>query len=237
MASFLIQMILPPTMVLYLGFTPSLAFSKFWIWQLVTYAFLHGNGWHLFFNMFALWMFGPPLESIWGTKKFLLYYFICVLGAAAFQSFLAPDVLVVGASGAIYGLLLAFGLLFPDSVMYLFFIFPVRAIQAVIFISLLTLVSAIGSGGSRVAHFAHLGGMLAGFLYLRFPEWVGRVSNRSWKSAFRNPFKKPRFHVIHPTKDLTSEVDRILEKISKQGLNSLTSEEHDIMQRYARDKN
>ncbi len=90
-AVFLGQMILPGEFVGYLGLTPSFVFEKFWIWQLFTYAFLHGSGWHLFFNMFALWMFGPSIESYWGTRKFSIYYGLCLLGAALMQCIVAPN--------------------------------------------------------------------------------------------------------------------------------------------------
>lgn len=233
---FLLQMALPGWFVYTFGLTPDVVIHKYWVWQIFTYSFLHGNGWHLFLNMFALWMFGPQIESIWGTRTYLRYFFICATGAAAAQFLLAPESLVVGASGGIYGLLIAFGLMFPDSVIYLFFVFPLRAIQAVLFIALLTLVSAIGTGGSRVAHFAHLGGMLVGFLYLKAPVW--KSDFRMWRAErlFRNPKgPKPRRGLPDPA-DLRQEVDRILEKISQHGIDSLTSDEHRTMKRYAERK-
>lgn len=232
---FLLQMILPVDFVLTLGLTPRLVLEKFWVWQVFTYAFLHGNGWHLFFNMFALWMCGPAVESRWGSRQFFLYYILCGLGAALAQFALAPAHLVVGASGAIYGLLLAFAFLYPDAIMYLFFIFPVRAMQAVLFIALMTLASAISSGGSRVAHFAHLGGLVTGFLYFKLPEWRDRF--RLWRSArlFQSP-KGPSRKIRQNAVDLSGEVDRILDKISTQGVDSLTEKEHEIMKKYAEQK-
>lgn len=225
----------------YLGLTPMTVITKYWFWQPFTYAFLHGNGWHLFFNMFALWMFAPHIESAWGTKSFLRYYIFCAFGAAVCQFLLAPTSLVLGASGGIYGLLLAFGLMFPDAVIYLFFVFPLRAIQAVMFIALLTLVSAMGTGGERVAHFAHLGGMITGFLLLKSPQWFRDL--RMWFALyrFRNPLgKRPgarrpitQFEVHDPADDISAEVDRILEKISAKGVDSLTKEEHETMRKYA----
>lgn len=242
---FFVQMIFHNSAVeQYLGLTPMLVLTKYWVWQLVTYAFLHGSGWHLFFNMFALWMFGPHIESMWGTKPFLKYYFLCALGAAICQFFLAPTSLVLGASGAIYGLLLAFGFLFPDSVIYLFFFFPLRAIQAVMFIALLTLVSAMSTSGGRIAHFAHLGGMLTGFLWFKLPVWFGQW--RLWQAdrRFRNPRGKrsgrrtpiTEFEVHSPIDAMSAEVDRILEKISAKGLDSLTKEEHETMRKYGERK-
>jgi len=236
-AMFFLQMVVPQAIITQLGLRPVDVVQNFKIWQVVTYAFLHGGGWHLFFNMFALWMFGPHVEGIWGSRRFFRYYLICVVGAAVAQFAIAPDTLVVGASGAVYGVLLAFGLLIPDAVIYLFFFFPVRAVQAVLFIALLTLVSAMSAGGSRVAHFAHLGGMATGFLYFRLPEWAERF--RLWRAArrFANPaVRNARRPQRSQLNDLSTEVDRILEKISTKGVDSLTSDEHDTMQRYAKRK-
>jgi membrane associated rhomboid family serine protease len=180
--------------------------------------------------MFALWMFASHIEAMWGTRKFLTYYVACVLGAALTQFIAAPNQLMLGASGGIYGLLIAFGLLFPDAIIYLFFFFPLRAIQAVLFIAVLTFVSAIGPGGAQIAHFAHLGGLVTGFLYLKFPIWL---------ETYRSKRATQRFEVIYPDKkedDLSTEVDRILDKISAKGVDSLTPAERKIMERYAREK-
>jgi membrane associated rhomboid family serine protease len=124
---------------------------RFYIWELVTYLFLHGGFFHILFNMFALWMFGSDLESLWGGRKFLFYYFLTGIGAA----------------GAIYGLLLAYGMLFPDRPIYLYFIIPIKAKWFVVIMGAIELVSSFSMPGSGVSHIAHLGGMLFGFLYLR----------------------------------------------------------------------
>ncbi len=238
-AVFLAQMVFPTQFVDWFGLRPIDVFTNYRVWTVVTYAFLHGSGWHLFFNMFALWMFGPHIEGIWGSRKFTQYFFICIVGAALAQFLIAPENMVVGASGAVYGVLLAFGFLLPDAVMYLFFFFPVRAIQAVFFIAALTFVSALSAGGSRVAHFAHLGGMLTGFLYFRIPVWLEKVRFWQIERRFRNPLGgrkagKGAADGRRPVLDLSNEVDRILEKISSSGVNSLTPEEHETMQRYSK---
>jgi len=237
-AVFFVQMIKPDVMIDYFALKPALLFKTYRLWQLVTYAFLHGNGWHLFFNMFALWMFGPHIETVWGTQRFLRYYLICVLGAAASQFVAAPNSYVIGASGGVYGLLIAFGLLFPDSVIYLFFIFPLRAIHAVLFIAALTFAASMSAGGSEIANFAHLGGMLTGFLYFKLPagfrfaqDWW---SQRRVHSLLRSSSVKPGGRDPGDEGDLSREVDRILEKISVKGLDSLTNEEHETMRRYAK---
>ena len=166
--------------------------SDFRLYQLVTYMFMHGNFEHLFFNMFALWMFGNTLENIWGSKRFLLFYMVCGLGAGLCQEVVQyieyTTSLVnystvnmgghivpmsaylnlmntVGASGAIYGLLLAFGMMFPNEYVYLYFLVPIRTKWFIIGMVVIELVSGF-YGGGNIAHFAHLGGMLFGLIML-----------------------------------------------------------------------
>lgn len=143
-------------------------------WQLVTYMFLHANFAHLFFNMFTLLMFGPNLENIWGTKKFLLFYFVTGVGAGLFYNlvgYLLPQFagVCVGASGAIYGILLGFAMLFPDAQMrFLFFPFiPIKAKWIVLGFAVLELLQGVGSTDG-VAHFAHLGGMVFSWLLIEY---------------------------------------------------------------------
>ena len=181
--------------------------------QLVTHLFMHGNFTHLFFNMFALWMFGKVLENVWGGKKFLIYYMITGLGAAAIhlgvsqyeimslqaqissndlntilnegdsilaggQNYTNPimgklNLLIhtptVGASGAVFGVLLAFGMLFPNALLYIYFAIPIKAKYFVILYGLLELYAGISNNpADNVAHFAHLGGMIFGFLLIKY---------------------------------------------------------------------
>lgn len=146
----------------------------FRLYQPVTYMFAHASIDHIFFNMFALWMFGRILENVWGPKRFLTYYMACGLGAAAMQELLQlAGVIpmgqsVIGASGAVYGLLLAFGVLFPNMEMYIIpFPFPIKAKWMVIGYTVIELLEGIFSFGN-VAHFAHLGGMVFGFLLILY---------------------------------------------------------------------
>lgn len=153
--------------------------GHFHIWQPLTYLFMHANFSHIFFNMFAVWMFGPVLEREWGEAKYLTYYLVCGVGAAVVQLLVwwmmgITYSAAVGASGAVFGILLAFGWLFPDTEMMLLFPpIPMRARTFVIIYAALELFLGLGSltGGSlfsadHVAHFAHLGGMLFGWLLL-----------------------------------------------------------------------
>lgn len=152
-------------------------YPAFWPWQLVSYAFLHGGLGHLFFNMFALWMFGVQIENAWGTRRFGIFYFVCVIGAGLIQLLvvtLSPDVFpTVGASGGVFGILLAFGMMFPNQPIYIYFLFPVKAKWLVIGYGALELYSGIVGTQSGVAHFAHLGGMLFGFLLIQY--WRGKL--------------------------------------------------------------
>ena len=173
--------------------------------QLVTHLFMHGNFTHLFFNMFALWMFGKILENVWGSKSFLIYYMITGIGAASIHLLISqyqiisisnqiPEMLnlaiegrynpsipiskkltqliitpTVGASGAVFGLLLAFGMLFPNALLYLYFAIPIKAKYFVIGYGLIELYAGISNNpADNVAHFAHLGGMIFGFFLIKY---------------------------------------------------------------------
>jgi len=147
------------------------------LWRIVTYLFLHGSIFHILFNMLALWMFGVELERMWGSRYFTKYYFVCGVGGAATMLVvsLLPgfsgmyQALTIGASGAVYGILLAFALYFPNVPILLFFVFPVPARYAVMIMGGIALLSSMEAGGG-VAHAAHLGGLIAGYLYLKGPR-------------------------------------------------------------------
>ncbi len=139
-------------------------------WQLVSYMFLHGGFGHIFFNLFALWMFGQSIENYWGTKRFTLFYFLTGIGAAILHMFIggggAPT---IGASGAVYGILLAFGMMFPNrEIMLLIPPIPMKAKYFVALFGVIELISGISRTDSGVAHFAHLGGMLVGYILIKY---------------------------------------------------------------------
>jgi membrane associated rhomboid family serine protease len=166
--------VLVPAMTLRLGLLPAAVFEQLALWQPVTYMFLHSTGGfgHILFNMLALWMIGTELERTWGTRFFVKYYFITGIGAAVTSLLLSlfSDTVyysvTVGASGAIYGLLLAFAMYFPHRMLILF-IFPVPARIAVTILGAIAFLSSMGGPGGGVAHSAHLGGLVAGYLYLK----------------------------------------------------------------------
>ena len=146
--------------------------TSFWPWQLGTYAFIHGSFNHLFFNMLGLWMFGSELEQVWGRKRYITFFAASVLAAAVVQllvnAALGSTAPTVGASGGLFGLLLAFAMIFPDRIILLFFVIPMKAKYLVLLYGLLELYQGVYVMNSGVAHFAHLGGMLGGLLTIRY---------------------------------------------------------------------
>src|SRR5215813_391158 len=163
------RMAVGPSFTYKFGLTPALVVHNFYLWQLVTYIFLHdvGQPFHILFNMLALWMFGSELESVWGSKQFTKFFFICGIGAGLLTVLLAPNstATTIGASGAIYGILAAYGILFPNRIIILY-IFPIPAKWFVLGLGVIAFLSSL-SAGSGIAHVAHLGGMLCGLVYLK----------------------------------------------------------------------
>lgn len=140
----------------------------FHLWQPLTYMFMHGSFDHLFFNMFTLWMFGSTLENFWGTRRFLIYYLVCGIGAGLLNMLVPGLHVSVGASGAVYALLLAFGMLFPNEYIYLYFLVPIKTKWFIIGMVALELFEGVFRSYDGVAHFAHLGGMLIGLLLILY---------------------------------------------------------------------
>jgi membrane associated rhomboid family serine protease len=223
----------------------------FFPWQLITYQFLHGGFLHLFFNMLALWMFGMELENSWGSKKFLIYYLSCGVFAGMADLFIAPLFTsvgpTVGASGSIYAVLLAFGMIFPDRLIFMIPIpIPIKAKYFVSFYILLEIISVGNVDG--VAHMAHLGGAFAGLLYILYDRYRLRirssasVSDQSWGSS--RSWSHPKstsgdivdakiydikesasFDTKQKPDDHQKKIDDILDKISRSGYQSLTEDE------------
>ena len=251
--------------------------SDFRIYQLVTYMFMHGSFEHIFFNMFALWMFGCVVERVWGPKKFLFYYLSCGIGAGLFQELaqygsymveglaaydtvsldgmrIAMDAYLnkwttVGASGAVYALLLAFGMIFPEERIFIFPLpIPIKAKWFVVFYAGLSLVMALTTTGGNVAHFAHLGGMVFGFFMIRYWQHhpygsSSRADGQQFFDNLRDKWeKKTNKPIDEPERDAhnerdsdweynarkqreQAEIDAILDKIRKSGYDSLTADE------------
>jgi membrane associated rhomboid family serine protease len=175
-AAFLLAFV-APAVTLRLGLRPADLFERMHIWQPLTYMFLHGGVFHILFNMLALWMFGTELERMWGSRYFVKFYLIAGGGAALTTIVLAlapvPFAdqlyysLTIGASGAVYGVLLAYAMYFPHRPIYLYFVFPIPARYFVLIIGAISLLASTGGAGGGVAHTAHLGGLVTAYLYLK----------------------------------------------------------------------
>jgi membrane associated rhomboid family serine protease len=222
-----LQMIFGSQFNLIFALHPALVFKKFFIWQFGTYMFLHDGFFHIFFNMLMLWMFGSDVERSWGSKEFLKYYFICGISAGLLQLLLKPA-WVVGASGAVYGVLIAFVLLHPDRqlMFFPFFISLKAKYWAMIFAGISILMGVWEK--DQVAHFAHLGGMAVGFVYTKFGQrlfsnsFVSRKKSeiKQWKGA------KKQEQILR----LRKEVDAILDKINEVGYENLSDRDLQILQ-------
>lgn len=272
------------------GLVPSFdlfAFSpaRVWVrpWGMLTYMFLHAGVFHLLMNLLFIFFFGPPLESRWGSAVFIKFYLICGLGGVLL-SFAFSDATIVGASAACYGLMLAFAMIWPNTSVYIWGLVPVRVKWLVIFLVALSFVSAIGPHRDGIAHLAHLGGAVAGFLMMKsglLPvyspagtggiDWgpgatgrgaggrggAGKPQTRWWERAARwsgsrdRRGRRRRWSVQsggasdartgssrkrkeHREKAELDKVDAVLDKISARGIDSLTAEERDLLDRVSR---
>lgn len=231
--------------------------SDFRPYQFVTYMFMHGSFAHLFFNMFALWMFGNAIENAWGPKRFLIFYFVCGIGAGLTQELVQYIQLsdiqnfqnvnlggrivpvednmltTVGASGAVYGILLAFGMMWPNSMIYLYFLIPIKTKWFVLIYGLLELFTGFSSI-DNVAHFAHVGGMVFGLLLILYWKNQGNGGNSKFKIKFNknksgNGRPKSDWDYNKERHDEDRKTDEILDKISRGGYDSLTKEEKEFL--------
>jgi membrane associated rhomboid family serine protease len=184
------------------GLIPYDVTHHFFLWQLVTYLFLHGGIRHLALNMIAHWMFGGELEEYWGSERFTRFYFITGIGAAlcsvaaSWNSYIP----IIGASGAIYGILAAYGLLFPERTLLLYFVVPVKAKWFVLILGLIAFWSSLTMAGSGVAHVAHLGGMIFGWLYIRHGGLFGGFrlpSPGAWWRRRQEKRRRKKFTVYY----------------------------------------
>jgi len=202
-------------------------------WTLLTYMFLHANTSHILFNMLGLFFFGPRLELELGGRNFLALYFVSGL-IAALVSFLTPETMIIGASGAIYGVFMGFAYYWPRENVYIWGILPVQARIMVVIMTALSLYGGLGFGMDNIAHFAHLGGFLGGYLFLKFLDRKEKVVEQivsilppvdpqKWKSIDRN-----KLHEVN-----RAEYDRILEKINTAGVGSLTAGEREFLERFS----
>lgn len=197
---FLLQMLVPGYYYSLLALNPHEVKNNYFLWQLLTYMFLHAGFSHILFNFLALWMFGGELENYWGSKKFLRFFLFCGIGAGICTVLFTPEIYqripVIGASGAIYGLLLAFGWLFPNRLIYIYFLFPIPAKYFVIIFGLIEFFSSIGGAGGGVSHLTHLGGLIFGFFYMAYPTIPQKLRREYYKRKWsqRGPDGKDYYH-------------------------------------------
>ncbi len=253
----------------YFALNPIVGFDRFGepynfqIWQLITYQFMHGGFAHIFFNMLMLWMFGMEIENIWGSRKFLVFYLTAGIGAGLTQVVFSPILTgtlapTIGASGAIFGVMIAFAMMFPNRYIFIYFLIPMKAKYLIAFLMAIEILSV--SGMSFVAHLAHIGGAITGVIFIlldrkyhfnfdRFFDWTKNLSKPKTnfgKRSFQNPkFRKPfrttsnveeaEFYDINQPNNVREdevteeEIDRILDKISKSGYQNLTEREKKIL--------
>ena len=259
-----------------LGLDPA-RFPSTW-WTIATYMFVHGGLFHLAFNMFSLWMFGPRIEQAWGARPFVYFYMWCGIGGAIAHMLLDGSADLVGASAAIMGVLLAYALRWPDEEVYLFGVIPMKTRWLVIWLAAINLAMGVSStrGGGGIAWFAHIGGLAFGWVYLRVSAFGGLDNFRRWVSpvpdepedAFRAvPRVRPRNRdrgenraegideVVAKSNAIAAKparsaaaprtspdsarqsaerLDMVLDKISKHGIESLTSEELRVLEEMSR---
>jgi len=232
------------------GFSP----SRFLVhpWSPITYMFIHGGFWHLFLNMLGLFFFGPPLERAWGSDAFIRFYVIAGLGGALFSVLFLPivgDTTVVGASGALYGLLLAFAMRWPDAPIYLWAVLPIKAKYFVGALAFISIVTSFQGAASGVANWTHLGGLVTAFLYLKFGGKLderlaqrkksrrqansGLTVGKGGEAPGRRAEPRRRRGGSVDT-DTLDEVDRILDKIRASGINSLSDDEREFLDEMSR---
>ena len=196
------------------------------IWQPITYMFMHGGVWHVAINMFVLWMFGSELETIWGKNEFLKYYFVTGVGAGIIWLFFnigGSSAILIGASGAVYGILMAYGMIFPNRTVYVYFLFPVKVKWFVMFVGAIAFISSMGTS-SNISHLTHLSGMLLGYLYLHFSgQWRNISFNFRKKIIELKTTQKKK--VNEQDMKLQQEVDMLIDKANICGWESLSDKE------------
>ena len=263
------------------GFTPDRILQQ--PWGMLTYMFVHAGFWHLLMNMLFVFFFGPPLEERWGSEMFLKFYLVCGLGGVLL-SFLFAEATIVGASAACYGIMLAFAMAWPNQPVYVWGVWPVKVKWLVTFMVAISFASAIGPSRDGVAHLAHLGGAIAGFLFVksgwlpagswerprstrarkrpgsarrrgqRGGSWTEKLRGSAWTARRRGPGRPAKrrgasasstpigdaFERRKMRKRMSEEraeldrVDAVLDKISAHGINSLTAEERDLLDRVSK---
>ena len=230
------------TMNYYFGLIPELVVTKYYVWQFVTYMFLHGDFLHIFFNMYGVMLFGSPLEHLWGTKKFLIYYFFTGIGAGltifVVNYFILGGIEIhiptIGASGALFGLLLAFGILFPNTELLIFFVLPIKAKYLVFIygaIELTLQINQLSSGGSSgISHLGHLGGLLFGLIFFIIAKKRGlEFSAKKLKARMDKDVIEREKILNSDSKNTVKRLSVILGKLKSDGVNGISDDEYQFI--------
>ena len=214
------------------GLIPHAVLQEYKLWQMFTYLFIHGGFIHILFNMFILWMFGKDLEVDWSKNEFLIFYFVCGIGSGLISVLASMNsfVPIVGASGAIYGVLVAYGFTYPNKMVYLYGVFPLKVKYMVLGLGVIAFFASLSASQSNVSHITHLSGMIIGIIYILF--------NFKWKN-FHLWYIKMRLKSIQNKQNgnedeetsIKMQVDKILDKLNDQGWDSLTSKEEEFLTR------
>ena len=214
------------------GLVPSNVWSNFKVWQLFTYLFVHGGFLHIFFNMFVLWMFGKDLEMQWGKNEFLLFYFTCGIGAGLMTVLFSVNSIVpiVGASGAIYGLLVAYGFTYPNRMVYLYGLFPLKVKYMVLGLGVIAFFASLSANQSNVSHITHLSGMIIGVLYIYFIFNWKNIKMEYYRLRLKNLKQKTSAQNDEEVL-MKKKVDEILDKLNASGWDSLTEQEEKYLTR------
>lgn len=221
---YLLELVFPRTLISWLGLNPSEFWHRQRFWTPVTYMFLHGGFLHLFFNMLILIMFGTALEGVWGSHFFLRYYLITGIGAGLCNVLFTPNApwTIIGASGAMFGLLAAYGLLFPNNIVYFYLLIPIKAKYLVILFGLFEFFASLRPGTSPVAHLAHLGGMVIGLVYLLHYKFRFYMTT-SWRSLQDWIRHRKQRQERDEEEELRREIDMLLDKVHQVGYEHLSS--------------
>jgi membrane associated rhomboid family serine protease len=190
------------------GLEPYSVTHNFYVWQLATYLFLHAGFFHIIFNMFVLWQFGPDLESLWGSQQFVFFYFFTGVGAGLIDVLAGPNspTLTIGCSGALFGIMIAWALLFPDRLIYLYMLIPIKAKWFVLIIGTIEFINELSQPGSGISHIAHLGGLLFGYIYIRGLGLPNRFQHRY--DEWRRARLRKRFEIYMRRHDKKDDRDR-----------------------------
>jgi membrane associated rhomboid family serine protease len=236
---FLLQMTMPGMIENLFAFVPAEALRH--PWTILTYMFVHGGFGHILFNMLSLYFFGPRVEERLGGRRFAIMYFVSGMMGALLSVFFAPYAAIIGASGAVFGVMLAFAHFWPRDQILIWGILPVEARVMVIAMTVMAVVFGFTGAQSGVAHFAHLGGFVGGWICLRVFErrsdtrkWQAKVAPpapRESSELLLNRWRRIRRENLHEVN--RAELDRILDKISSQGMSSLSAGDREFLERFA----